>query len=135
MKMIHELMVTEETHVESLKTVVVEYLQPLRALLSKDQVKKLFGNIEVIMGWNMQFLNHLRLRQEESEAGDDDGMYFGDVMAEMARLNISHVSHVLLIGLITHVTDGHHAATLLTIQRELRRGAANVQRMFEEQRF
>lgn len=132
--MIRELMSTEETHVESLKTVVVEYLQPLRAFLSKDQIKKLFGNIEVIMGWNMQFLNRLQLRQEESEAGDEDGMFFGDVMAEMVRLK--YLRRRLRSPVLTWAAaDGHHAPIVFPVQRKLRGGSANIQRMLKDSRF
>ena len=89
MKLIDEFMSSELIHVEALKTLVVEYLQPMRTQLPKDTVKRLFGNIEVIMGWNMQFYGRLRTRYEESEdvsmdsnAGDHEFL-FGDIMVEM----------------------------------------------------
>jgi hypothetical protein len=89
MKLINEFMTSELQHVEALKTLVVEYVQPLRTLLPKETVKKLFGNIEVIMGWNMQFYGRLRARYEESEDFsmdsnvDDHEFLFGDIMVEM----------------------------------------------------
>jgi hypothetical protein len=94
MKLIDEFMSSELIHVEALKTLVVEYLQPMRTQLPKDTVKRLFGNIEVIMGWNMQFYGRLRTRYEESEdmsmdsnAGDHEFL-FGDIMVEMVRTEI-----------------------------------------------
>lgn len=78
-------MTSEQTHVEALKTVVVEQLDPLKSILSKDVIKKLFGNFEVIVGWNMQFLIRLKARYEESEDVDFEqyGYVFGDIMVEM----------------------------------------------------
>jgi hypothetical protein len=87
-KLIKEMLATEDLHVEALKTVIVEYLEPLRSILNKEKLRKLFGNIEVILGWNMQFSGRLKARQEESEAGEDRekyGIIFGDIMAEMVR--------------------------------------------------
>lgn len=83
--LIAELMSSEQTHVEALKTVVVEHLNPLKSILSKDVIKKLFGNFEVIVGWNMQFLIRLKARYEESEEVDFEqyGYVFGDIMVEM----------------------------------------------------
>lgn len=84
-------MTSELQHVEALKTVVVEYMQPLKTQLSKDTIKKLFGNIEVILGWNMQFYGRLRARYEESEdlslesAHEENEFLFGDIMVEMVR--------------------------------------------------
>lgn len=85
-------MTSELQHVEALKTVVVDYVQPLRTQLPKDTIKKLFGNIEVILQWNMQFYGRLRSRYEESEDMsmdsnvDDHEFLFGDIMVEMVRL-------------------------------------------------
>lgn len=86
--LINELLSSEQTHVEALKTVVVEHLNPLYSILSKDILKKLFGNFEVIVGWNMQFLKRLRARYEESEDIDDaeHGFLFGDIIVEMVFL-------------------------------------------------
>jgi len=39
-KFIKELLSSEEAHVEALKTVVVDYLQPLRQIISKEKLKK-----------------------------------------------------------------------------------------------
>jgi hypothetical protein len=107
MKLIDEFMSSELIHVEALKTLVVEYLQPLRTQLPKETVKKLFGNIEVIMGWNMQFYGRLRTRYEESEdlsmdsnAGDHEFL-FGDIMVEMVRRN-SVTTIVQLYGVSQH---------------------------------
>lgn len=92
MKLIEELMMSELQHVEALKTVVVDYVQPLRTQLPKDTIKKLFGNIEVILQWNMQFYGRLRARYEESEDMsmdsniDDHEFLFGDIMVEMVRI-------------------------------------------------
>ena len=89
MKLINEFMTSELQHVEALKTLVVEYVQPLRTILPKETIKKLFGNTEVIMGWNMQFYGRLRARYEESEDlsvdsnADDHEFLFGDIMVEM----------------------------------------------------
>ena len=87
--LIGELMASELTHVEALKTVVVEQLEPLKSILSKDVLKKLFGNFEVIVGWNMQFLIRLKARHEESEDVDFEqyGYMFGDIMVEMVPFN------------------------------------------------
>lgn len=85
-------MTSELQHVEALKTVVVEYVQPLRTQLTKETIKKLFGNIEVILQWNMQFYSRLRARYEESEDlsmdsnVEDHEFLFGDIMVEMVRL-------------------------------------------------
>jgi len=98
MKLIEEFMTSELQHVELLKTLVVEYLQPLRNLLPKDTIKRLFGNIEVIMGWNMQFYGRLRSRYEESEDlsmdsnADEHEFLFGDIMVEMVRANVFGLS-------------------------------------------
>lgn len=64
---------------------MVDYLNPLKAILSKDVMKKLFGNFEVIVGWNMQFLMRLKARYEESEdiETEQHGFLFGDIVVEM----------------------------------------------------
>jgi len=99
-------MTSELQHVELLKTVVVEYVQPLRNILPKDTVKKLFGNIEVILGWNMQFYGRLRSRYEESEDlsmesnADEHEFLFGDIMVEMVRVSPLFTSILALMMLM-----------------------------------
>lgn len=77
-KYIKELLISEQKHVEELKTVVAEYISPLQKILERPQLKSLFCNWELIMGWNMQFLTQLKPRLE-----DGDGT-FGDILIEMS---------------------------------------------------
>jgi len=76
--LIRELLVSEQKHVEELKSIVVDYMMPLQKILTKTQYKQLFCNIELIMGWNMQFLTCLKPR---IESGDGT---FGDILIEMS---------------------------------------------------
>lgn len=77
--LIRELLVSEQKHVEELKSIVVDYMMPLQKILTKTQYKQLFCNIELIMGWNMQFLTCLKPR---IESGDGT---FGDILIEMVH--------------------------------------------------
>jgi len=97
-KLIQELVRSEETHVEALKTVIVNYLSPLKEkkILSIHVIKKLFGNIELILTWNMDFLIRLKTRLEVSDC-------FGDLVVKMS---------VILRQLFTQYNENYQQAQL-----------------------
>uniref|UniRef100_A0A6B2L0U6 DH domain-containing protein n=1 Tax=Arcella intermedia TaxID=1963864 RepID=A0A6B2L0U6_9EUKA len=97
-KLIQELVRSEETHVEALKTVIVNYLSPLKEkkILSLPVIKKLFGNIELILTWNMDFLFRLKERLEFSDC-------FGDLVIKMS---------VILRQLFTQYNENYQSAQL-----------------------
>jgi len=97
-KLIQELVRSEETHVEALKTVIVNYLSPLkeRKILSIPVIKKLFGNIELILTWNMDFLISLKARLDVSDC-------FGDLVVKMS---------VILRQLFTQYNENYQQAQL-----------------------
>lgn len=77
-----ELLTSEETHVESLKGVIVDYKRPLEStkILPVQQLKNLFGNIDLILTWNMDFLASLRSTLANGQSG-----CFGDIVRKMVR--------------------------------------------------
>eukprot|EP01125_Pyxidicula_operculata_P019343 TRINITY_DN7016_c0_g1_i1.p1 TRINITY_DN7016_c0_g1~~TRINITY_DN7016_c0_g1_i1.p1 ORF type:complete len:470 (-),score=87.12 TRINITY_DN7016_c0_g1_i1:43-1452(-) len=79
MKLIKELVRSEETHVESLQNVILEYLGPLKEkkILAPVLIKNLFGNIELILSWNMNFLHMLKERLKNTDC-------FGDLVINMS---------------------------------------------------
>jgi len=97
-KLIQELVRSEETHVEALKTVIVNYLSPLKEkkILSLPVIKRLFGNIELILTWNMDFLVRLKERLELTDC-------FGDLVVKMS---------VILRQLFTQYNENYQQAQL-----------------------
>jgi len=81
MKLIQELVRSEEKHVEALKSMKVNYLAPLKEkkILTQQQIKNLFGNIELILNWNMDFLDELKRTLEVSD-------YFRDLIVKMCLI-------------------------------------------------
>jgi len=78
-QLMNQLLVSEQKHVEELKTLVVDYMMPLstKQVIPRQAIKNLFCNFELIMGWNMQWLNYLKTRLESG-----DGC-FGHILVEM----------------------------------------------------
>jgi len=79
-KFITELLNSEQLHVDSLQTLVVNYVRALKDktdVLSSSNHKIIFGNIEVILGWNMEFFTALKMRLNSGEKK------FGDILTEM----------------------------------------------------
>jgi hypothetical protein len=89
-----ELLTSEETHVEALKGVLVDYKRPLESMkiLSLQQLKNLFGNIDLILSWNMDFLASIRATLSNGQSG-----CFGDIVRKMV-LEFSHSSLHYLIS-------------------------------------
>eukprot|EP01128_Nolandella_sp_AFSM9_P006069 TRINITY_DN3054_c0_g1_i1.p1 TRINITY_DN3054_c0_g1~~TRINITY_DN3054_c0_g1_i1.p1 ORF type:complete len:673 (-),score=182.73 TRINITY_DN3054_c0_g1_i1:85-1896(-) len=79
--LIEEFVRSEGSHVEALKSVLVDYLGPLRErkVLEAQEMKDLFCNIELILSWNMDFLHSLRTRWQEYRSGLVPTLLFGDV--------------------------------------------------------
>jgi len=79
-KLIAEFVRTESIHVEALKSVIVDYLAPLREskILNAQQQKNLFSNIELILMWNMDFLQMLKDRLLLGRSGSGSAASLGD---------------------------------------------------------
>eukprot|EP01127_Copromyxa_protea_P000464 TRINITY_DN1037_c0_g3_i1.p1 TRINITY_DN1037_c0_g3~~TRINITY_DN1037_c0_g3_i1.p1 ORF type:complete len:470 (+),score=91.03 TRINITY_DN1037_c0_g3_i1:62-1471(+) len=82
-KLMQELLTSEETHVEALKGVMVDYKRPLESMkiFSQQQLKNLFGNIDLILTWNMDFLASLRTTLSNGQSG-----CFGDIVKKMCLI-------------------------------------------------
>jgi len=79
-KFVTELLNSELLHVDSLQTLVVDYVKALKDrqdILSPLNHKLMFGNIEVILGWNMEFYTALKNRI------NGNSKRFGDILIEM----------------------------------------------------
>ena len=65
-----EIVATERTYVSMLQTVVDLFLEPLRgsektAVITPEERKAIFSEIEVILGFNKGFLEQIEARMEE----------------------------------------------------------------------
>jgi len=80
-KYIQELLNSEQQHVDSLQTLVVTFVKTLKDkhdILSPENHKLMFGNIEVILNWNMEFSAALKGRLSGGATKK-----FGDILIEM----------------------------------------------------
>jgi len=71
-RVIDEIISTEETYVESIHSLVQNYLKPLKELtiLSEKEIHFIFSNIEIINNLNTELLKQLVDRKSNS-SGDE----------------------------------------------------------------
>jgi hypothetical protein len=78
-----EILVTERSYCASLSRVITYYLLPFRTasmspspIISNDEIKKIFGQLEVIYGFNNMFLGQLEEKVKNWSASTQIGLTF-----------------------------------------------------------
>ena len=94
---LNEILETEETYVSKLRVLVDVFIKPLRAaesskqpILSQQQIRDIFGGLEVILGYNEVLLG--MLRQTMQEWSEDNRI--GHIFLKIAMFLKSYVSYV-----------------------------------------
>ena len=77
-RILDEIVSTEVTYVNNLKTLKEVYIVPLRTkgFMTKDDIDTIFQNWEMLLGFNMEFLDHLKEATEIGVEGCKVGSLF-----------------------------------------------------------
>lgn len=95
-------MSTEIIYVDQLKTLINDYIIPLRTrkMMDEKEINQVFSNIEAIYKLNTQICNHFQQRFEtaknESEETEDDNLMIGDIIPRYApflKIYIEYLSN------------------------------------------
>src|SRR5699024_6694951 len=81
--LVKELLKTEETYLESLRTLTTDYIEPMKEMtkeenaeLTNDHIKKIFGNVDVIIRFNTTLCERLKIRVNDWFGGQKIGDEF-----------------------------------------------------------
>ena len=79
----NEILSTERTYVAGLSTLLDSYLKPLRSqnIISAASIRRIFSDIEVLYGFNCQFLTNLETRMKDWQAHNQK---LGDIFLKEA---------------------------------------------------
>eukprot|EP01103_Thecamoeba_quadrilineata_P008821 TRINITY_DN1854_c0_g1_i1.p1 TRINITY_DN1854_c0_g1~~TRINITY_DN1854_c0_g1_i1.p1 ORF type:complete len:392 (-),score=77.76 TRINITY_DN1854_c0_g1_i1:751-1926(-) len=84
-ELIFELMETEGLYLRDLKILIESYLQPLRSIISSDDVDILFSNIEALSQLSTTLFQEFKLAQQNNFVVDEVGKIF---LKEMDRFRL-----------------------------------------------
>lgn len=82
----YELIQTEMHHVRTLKILLHVYMHELKQsqLIDESRLERLFLGVEPLLGHHQRFLNHLKVRQSQSQDDDSPNNYYisqlGDIL-------------------------------------------------------
>ncbi|CAJ1072685.1 rho guanine nucleotide exchange factor 18a [Xyrichtys novacula] len=82
----YEFFQTEMHHVRTLKILFHVYMHELRqsSLIEESRLERLFFGVEALLGLHQRFLNHLKVRQSQSQEEDNPNNYqitqLGDIL-------------------------------------------------------
>ncbi|MES1915328.1 MAG: hypothetical protein MHM6MM_007297 [Cercozoa sp. M6MM] len=120
---VREILSTEEVYVDRLRTLGDVFRGPLLAdespVTDKEQARKIFGNVEIIFGLNLRFLNDLRSRID-SEEFDVTSTPIGDIFVQFGPFLKMYKEYV----------NGHDEAS--TILKTLRENNSKFERWVAE---
>lgn len=96
-----EITTTERTYVSMLQTVVDIFLEPLRAsettaVITPEERKAIFSEIEVILGFNKGFLEQLEARMEEWESLSYFDKCIGDIFKAVVCIKQRYSPSILI---------------------------------------
>jgi len=112
-KIVKEMLETEKNYVRDLEIVIQTYLQPLRKaqVISPEELKKIFLNIEDVKAVNKEILEELELNEEKISIQSLSNIFL--LKAEQLKVYADYCrNYVTALTMIGKISDKHPSASI-----------------------